>query len=183
MLPFNARNNQGFTLVETLVILIIVGILSAIAAPSFLNMFSRNKVNDALNQVQGALQEAQREAIRKSQSCTVTINKTDKKITSPCLITGERDLCDKRDSLGNCTQSRVAIEATTNLGTTPSITFSFRGNTNNGGMIVVYSSDNSTDQRGCLAISPGLGIMRTGKYSGSTTSATAVNAGTCATSL
>lgn len=33
MLLCNARNNKGFTLIETTIIVVIVGILSAIAAP------------------------------------------------------------------------------------------------------------------------------------------------------
>ncbi len=58
----NARtNSQGFTLIELIIILFIVGILSAIAAPSFLGLLNRGKVNNAVAQVQGALQEAQRE--------------------------------------------------------------------------------------------------------------------------
>ncbi|PSB46126.1 type IV pilin protein [Cyanosarcina cf. burmensis CCALA 770] len=176
MLLLNVRKTeQGFTLIETLIVFVIVGILSAIAAPSFLSMFNRNKVNEALEQVRGALQEAQREAIRKSQSCTVTINTTNKKITSPCLVTGTRDLCEKRDGSGNCTQSRVTLVSTTSLGTPPSITFSFRGNTNSGGTIVIHSSDSSTSQQGCLVISTGLGIIRTGDYSGSTASPSASN--------
>lgn len=180
MLLSNARNkDQGFTLIETLIILVIIGVLSAIAAPSFLSMFNRNKVNESLDKVRGALQEAQREAIRKSQSCTVTIDTTNKKITSPCLVTGTRDLCEKRDSSGNCTQSRVAIA--TNLSPS-SIQFSFRGNTTASGKIVVYSSDNSTSKKGCLAISNGTGIMRTGEYSGSTSSTTEITSGTCTTS-
>ena len=74
MLLFNAhKNSQGFTIVETLTILLLIGILSAIAAPSFLALLNRSKVNDALAKARGALQEAQREAIRKSKTCTVIV--------------------------------------------------------------------------------------------------------------
>jgi type II secretory pathway pseudopilin PulG len=164
-------------MVEILFVLIIVGVLSAIIMPSFIGMLNRNKVSDSLNQVRGALEEAQREAIRRSRSCTVTINTTTRQITSPCLVMGTRDLCEQRDNAGNCTRATVAIA--TNLGgTPPTIQFSFRGNTTNSGTIVVYTPDNSTPKIGCLVISNGLGIMRTGEYNGSTA---AVSANNCST--
>jgi type II secretory pathway pseudopilin PulG len=167
-------------MVEILVVVIIVGVLSAIIAPSFLGMFNRNKVNDALAQVRGALQEAQREAIRRSKSCTVTIDTTKKEITGNpggCLPL-KRDLCDKRDNVGNCVRS--AVEILTNLsGATPSLKFSFRGNTNKLGTIIVYSSDNSTKKMACLVVSNGIGVMRTGFYDGSIASAAAIDPDDC----
>ncbi len=165
MLLSNARNNnQGFTLIETLTVIIIIVILSAIAAPGLLGMLNRNKVNTALAQVQGALQEAQRVAMRKGQQCIVTL--TSSTVTGPCLVTGDRTL-----------PSGVALATNPNPAT---VTFSFRGNTNNSVKIVLYSDD-SNQQKKCLVISNGLGIMRTGKYSGSTTSVTPTTTDDCTT--
>ncbi len=161
MLPYNARiNNQGFTLIETTIIVVIVGILSAIAAPSFLGMLNRNKVNDALVQVRGALQEAQREAIRRSKSCTITLDTINNKVTAPCLVTGDRKL------------ESVAIRSSNS-----SITFNFKGNVGIGGgsTIVIASSNNSTTKQKCLAIASGIGIMRTGDYHQTDTTGTDSN--------
>lgn len=175
---FNARNeSQGFTLIETLIIVIIIGILSAIAAPSFLALLNRSKVDDALNQVRGALQECQREAIRKSKSYSVTLDTTNNKVTGSCLVTGARTM-----------PNGVAM-ATDIGGTPPSIQFSFRGNTTvtlpagvDHAKVVLYMSDGSTQEKKCFATSNGIGIMRTGKYSGSTSSASDITAGICTTS-
>lgn len=164
MLLSNARNkDRGFTLIETLIILVIIGVLSAIAAPSFLSLFKRNKVNDALVQVQGALQEAQRQAIRNNKSCTVTIDTTNKKVTAPCLVTGDRIL----DSSISMATSETSIQ------------FSIKGTITlaDAGTVVVSSAD--TSKKSCLVISSPLGIMRTGEYSGSTASVSASN---CTTS-
>jgi prepilin-type N-terminal cleavage/methylation domain-containing protein len=171
MLLSNARHtDQGFTLLETAIIVVIIGILSAIAAPSFLSMLNKNKVNYALDQVRGTLQEAQREAIRKSKSCTVTLDTTNNQVTtsSPCVVTGDRKLKD-----GVALQTNIPGQQ---------ITFGIRGNTSGAGKIVVFANDGSTLQKRCVVTSIGIGIMRTGDYSGSTASASDITAGTCTTS-
>lgn len=167
MLPYNAHNNSnGFTLIETLVIVIIIGILSAISAPSFLGMLNRGRVNSALSEIQGALQQAQREAMRKSISCKVNLNNNtvtnDSSNSSNCLVTGNRTLPN-------------GIVMVTNIsGTPPQIDFSYRGTITlpDSGTIVLSSNDNPNFKK-CLVISSPLGIIRTGNYKDLTTSVTA----------
>lgn len=143
-------------------IVVIVGILSAIAGPSFLGMLNRNKVNNALSEIQGALQQAQREAMRKSISCKVNLNNNtvtnDSKNSSNCLVTGNRTLPD-------------GVVMVTNIsGTPPQIDFSYRGTITlpDAGTIVLSSNDNPNLKK-CLVISSPLGIIRTGNYNDSTT--------------
>lgn len=155
MLPSNAhKNNQGFTMIEILTVVVIIGILSAIAAPSFLGMLNKNKLSNALAQVRGALQEAQREAINKSKTCEVTIpegnDQTINSTPSDCLVTGSRTLKD------------INIEHVTGTG---KIEFDFKGRTNvsSAGTIRLSVPDTSLTQK-CLVVSEGLGIIRTGNY-------------------
>lgn len=182
MLLCNARkNSHGFTLIEILVIVIIIGILSAIAAPSFLAMLNKNKVNNALTEVRGALQEAQREAIRKSATCRITLDTANYKITSPCLVTGARDLCVRRDALtSNC------LEAVLIRTSMSDFNFNFKGvalDTSatpaplTTSVTIVLSLSSNPSLQKCLVMSVPLGLTRIGIYSGSET-----NESSCTTS-
>ena len=158
MLPFNAhKNSYGFTVIEILIILVIVGTLSAISAPTFIGFLNRSKVNNAVAQVQGALQESQRQAIRKSKKCTLFLDTTTNQVTGSCLVTGTRTL-----------PQGVAM-ATNVVG---NIEFGIRGNTKfttdptdaDFGNTILYWSDAPTLHKKCVAISNGIGILRSGTY-------------------
>ncbi|PMB38448.1 prepilin-type cleavage/methylation domain-containing protein [Fischerella thermalis CCMEE 5319] len=66
------QQNTGYTLIEILAIVLIVGILSAIAAPSWLAFVSRQRVNKANDAILVALQEAQREAKKNKRNYSVS---------------------------------------------------------------------------------------------------------------
>jgi len=172
MLLCNARNNsQGFTQIEILIIVMIIGILSATAVPSFLAMYNRAKLNDAVTKVRGALQEAQREAIRKSKLCTVTLDKTNNKVTGSCLVTGDRTLADDGVAIATNVNPDSSIS-----GNPIQIKFDIRGNTtftvassaatDTSGKIILYNSGGSISDRKCVAISKGIGLLRFGTYNG-----------------
>ena len=153
MLPYIVRrtNNSGFTMLELAFVLMIVGILAAIAIPSFITSINKNQASDALNRVRGALQESQREAIRKSKTCTVTVPKGDDKIISGnCLITGDRNF--------------KGINIDYSMTAPWTITFNFKGRTTVGsnGTMFLASTNGSIKEKKCLVVSEGLGIIRTG---------------------
>jgi prepilin-type N-terminal cleavage/methylation domain-containing protein len=71
------KGDGGFTLLEVLVIALIVGILSAIAAPSWLAFINRQRVRTVNDRVLQSLRRAQSEAKRNvSAIVTVTFNPT-----------------------------------------------------------------------------------------------------------
>lgn len=151
-------------MIETLTIVIIIGILSAIAAPSFLGMLNRNKVNDALAQAKGALEEAQREAIRRSKRCPVNIFKITKQMTGSCLVTGNRIF-----------DSSIGIETNQT-----SIEFSYRGTINlaDDATVVLYNPEDASNKK-CIVVSTPLGIVRVGNYTGSITGGGTVSSNNC----
>jgi prepilin-type N-terminal cleavage/methylation domain-containing protein len=150
------KSDRGYTLTELLVTLVIVGIIAAIASPSFLGLLSRYRLEGALQQLLGAINETQRLAMVRGKSCRININLSTNKITANtagCLLS-DRSLDDSITIRSNFTGST-------------NITFSYKGSTTRMGTIVL-SSDH-TDLQKCFVIALGTGIKRVGDYEGSKT--------------
>ena len=58
----NNRSNSGFTVIETITALLMIGILSGIAAPSWFALIKTQHLNIAQDQVYRAMREAQSQA-------------------------------------------------------------------------------------------------------------------------
>lgn len=158
-LPRTHQNNIGFTLPELLVIVVILGVFATLVAPSFLSWVNNKRVQDVLSQVEGAIKEAQSEAIRQSQPCKLTLT-TSSISADPqtCLPTGPRDLTEVS---GGDSGTGVTFTAANSS----KIMFSAKGTTTSSNIFVLYHPNQSQGMR-CLAISAGIGIIRTGKFKG-----------------
>ena len=161
MQRYNAQTkDRGFTLTEMIITVIVAGVLAAITAPSLVGLLNRNQVNEAQRQVESALREAQRQAIRRGKSCSITITPgLNATISSAdnCLLS-DRNF-GENTSIGG---DRVSINA--NDGAANTITFSHKGIPNIQKVIVINSSLNNTNK--CVAITNGIGTVRTGTYTG-----------------
>lgn len=153
MLRFNVSRDRmfGFTLIESLIVVSIAGILLAMAIPSLLAAQNRAKLAQAQDLVVASLQESQRESTRRNQSCTVTFDKSNNKILGDagCLLSGDRIL-----------PSGISLNYT---GTAAGIQYGVRGNTTTNKAILLGIKDDLNPTR-CLTISAPLGIIRLGSY-------------------
>lgn len=204
MRRLNVHKNQGFTLLEILVALAITGVLAALTLPNLLAWLNSNKVQEATDSIQSALQDAQRQAIRRGRICT--INFTNGTGTNPTVysqITASEAGClvatnTNAGSLSLPQEIFMVVNNFTNVPTTSSslgVQFSFRGHVpgltfeppEKQAIIVLYpAADASADpypnqEKKCLVIASLLGIIKQGTYTG--TSLTNLDASKCEISL
>ncbi|TAE57158.1 MAG: type II secretion system protein [Nostocales cyanobacterium] len=158
--------DQGFTLPEVMTVVVIVGILAAFAAPGFLAWNQRKQMDAAISNVEGAIKEAQRQAMAKSRECNVSFtapSTTPLRISSSngCLVTGTR-------TLENIRQMQVSIDDSSFPTTATSLNlFSHTGqNMNASPVTVVLTHSGNTNLRKCVVVSSPLGLIGTGEYRG-----------------
>ncbi len=73
-LPLKRLNDGGFTLIELLVVIAMVGILAAIAAPSWLAFLNGRRLNTVNDEILQSLRQAQVQSIRTKRSQTVVFD-------------------------------------------------------------------------------------------------------------
>lgn len=101
------RKIDGFTLIEILVAIAIIGVILGIAVPSYNQWQLEQQLNSATRKVHGFVQQERAKAYSTQQSITLSINGT--------------KIC---DNLGNCIQTEHAFTVTTS---TPPLGISGRG--------------------------------------------------------
>ncbi len=66
------QKSTGFTLIEVMIVIAIVGIIAAMAVPSYQDMIERNRLKQAVESLKSDLQLARTRAIKRSENVIVS---------------------------------------------------------------------------------------------------------------
>jgi type IV fimbrial biogenesis protein FimT len=70
------RRPGGFTIIELMVVVAVLGVIAAFAAPSFSDYFARSRLNGAASEAYGDLQYARSEAVQRFTAARITFSAT-----------------------------------------------------------------------------------------------------------
>jgi prepilin-type N-terminal cleavage/methylation domain-containing protein len=127
----------AFSLIELLIVLALIGVLTAIAAPKLGNSLARCRVEAAAKRIVADLAYAQRRAKLTSAAVTVTFNLS----ASTCTVSGAKAL-ERAGAAYTVNLTKAPYQSqldNANLGNDAVIVFDGFGHPDSGGMIVLHS--------------------------------------------
>ncbi|UTW05728.1 GspH/FimT family pseudopilin (plasmid) [Amphritea atlantica] len=97
--------SQGLTVIELMITLVVIGVLAAIAAPSFSGFMKKSKLTGAAEKVFSQLQYARSESIASGKDIFVSFKDTG--AVGWCMGVSDLTSCDCSASLASCTINGV----------------------------------------------------------------------------
>lgn len=174
---FLRQQVAGFTLIETLIVITMVGVLAAIAAPSWVAFIDKQRLNTAQDQVLRVMREAQLQAKNQKSCWEVSFRDNGTKVQwSTHLPSAVSDNCSTTavasswiwNDLLEEKANRIAIDTTTTLSSSNQptgaygIQFQFNGWVNGLPRKITLKTRNSSSSiKRCVIVSTILGAMRT----------------------
>ncbi|MEL6490700.1 MAG: prepilin-type N-terminal cleavage/methylation domain-containing protein [Cyanobacteria bacterium J06621_3] len=153
------KTADGFTMIELLVVIAMIGVIAAIAAPSWLEFLTQRRLSAASSDLMDVLSRAQQEAQSKQLSRSVIFSSTDLSVT----------VRNKAASTGGSVVVLGSGEVNDNFSmvtSTPSLVFDYDGQIEQDGVTfpVVYRvTNNASPSQSCVIVTTLLGGMKTAK--------------------
>ncbi len=159
-----SQSSSGYTLLEWIVVMLIVGILAAILAPSWVALLHRARLSAAHNQVYQAMQEARENARRQKVTWQVSFrllgDKTQWAI-HPKANPPSAAQWQTLDSRIELDDKETTLRKARNIYRAE---FNHRGHTNGQLGRVTLAVKNTTTLKRCVIVSTLLGHLRQGEY-------------------
>lgn len=167
----------GYSVMELTIVVFMIGILSAIAAPSWLNFVNRQRLNTAQSRIHQGMLEAKSNALRDKLTWQMSIRQVNEQVQwavhradSNFIPPGVQwHNLNPKIQVYTEKNDQGVYETTLDSPSQKTVTgpwrvqFNYQGNTNGQlGQITLIPKDNSSDQR-CVYVSTLIGTLRMGE--------------------
>jgi prepilin-type N-terminal cleavage/methylation domain-containing protein len=155
------HSTSGYTVIEMITVMVIIGVLAAIAAPGWLAFMNSRRANAARDQILQSLRQAQAEAIRKKEVQAVNFNTG----VNPPTITALGVTQQIGD--GQLTANQVTLQAKNGATNVNRVEFSSSGNVRTPdldpqGLKITVIVPPTGGAKRCVIVQTLLGAMRAG---------------------
>jgi prepilin-type N-terminal cleavage/methylation domain-containing protein len=167
--------SQGFTLLETMIVGVVLGILVAIATPTWLSFKERQLLNVARSEALAAIRQAQAQAIQKRTQWQISfreVNGIAQWATHPVSIVESVESVELRPNSWhdrvswNDLPKGVHLDQETTFQLAKGVRrvqFNYAGQVNGQLGRVTFSTENSGKMKRCVVVSTLLGALRSGE--------------------
>lgn len=156
--------NQGFTLLESLIVLIMMALLMAIAAPGYIGLMNTQRVNTAQREIYAAMRQTEQKAIQNRANWCFSIREYDEE-AEWAMHAKSTDAGQIR--LWRPLDAAIALDSeNTTLNRAKGIyyaCFDYQGNVSSRLGRVTVSPRNGGSQKRCVIVSTMIGKLRQGR--------------------